>query len=413
MTIRFPKLTSYQQNVYDWLSDPYKKGKIAVIKSPRQCGKTMLIQVEVIKMALEHPGTVSAVFEPTLNLARKVYKTISKSLEPTGLLKVSNSQLLEIELTNGSQILFKSTEQINRGITITGILVLDECAYLGDEDIYEILPLVNAHNAPIIIASTPFTADGYYYEMYLKGLEENPLIKTFDWSNEPETARFLTPEKKALYKQTMSRQKYQTEIEGEFLTNDGLLFKGLDDCIIEQPGTGDCVYVGIDFAAGGEGDYTVMSVIDNAGQMVEIHRTNNLSPGEQIAWLTELIIDLRSRRQIATILGEVNSLGAVYVDLIKRNLAGIGLTITEWVTTNKSKQDLITNLQIAFENGYIGILAIPHLIKELTHYQADINAKTKVVTFSGHKCNDDMVMATAFAYWAYKRSLGKFSISFV
>ena len=52
MTIEFPKLTSYQQDVFDWLADPYKTGKVAVIKSVRQSGKTFFIMVEVLKMAL-------------------------------------------------------------------------------------------------------------------------------------------------------------------------------------------------------------------------------------------------------------------------------------------------------------------------------------------------------------------------
>lgn len=88
MTISFPKLTSYQQDVYDWLGDPYKGGKVAVIKSVRQSGKTFFIMIEVLKMALSHTCT-SAIYEPTLNLSRNVYKSIYKALENTGLLKDS------------------------------------------------------------------------------------------------------------------------------------------------------------------------------------------------------------------------------------------------------------------------------------------------------------------------------------
>ena len=408
--IVLPKLTSYQQEVYDWLDDPLGTGKIAVIKSVRQSGKTFFIMVEVLKAALAH-SCISAVFEPTLGLSRNVYKSIYKALEKTGLVKIANAQLLEIELTNGSTILFRSTEQMSRGLTISGILVLDECAYLDDEAIYSILPLVNAHNAPIIIASTPFTMDGYYYEMYKRGLEDGDAIKTFDWSKHPETARFLTEEKKELYKQTMSRAKYTTEVLGEFLVDGGLLFQGLDAAQGEPDKEDRIIYMGIDFGTGGEEDYTVLSVINNSGQMVKMYRTNNLTPTQQVDWLCGLILDLKTRYTIKTILCEYNSIGTVYIDFMKKRLQPEKIQLTNWVTTNKSKQDLVTTFQIGLENGMVRILPDPVLLGELKKYQAEINTKTKTVTYNGFKSHDDTVIATMLAYWAYKKSLGNAAIS--
>lgn len=408
--LTFPRLTSYQEEVYNWLGDPFESGKIAVIKSVRQSGKTFLLQIELLRMAFSHKCT-SIVFEPTIPLARKVYKSITKALEGSGLIKSANSQLLEVEFTNGSEILFKSTEQLNRGLTVTGLLVLDECAYLDDESIYSILPLVNAHKAPIIIASSPFAMDGYYYTMYLQGLEEKPLIKTFDWSKHPEISRFLTEEQKALYKQTMSKAKYTTEVLGEFLTDGGLLFTGLDNCI-GDPEDDKIIYLGIDFATGSDGDYTVLSVINNLGQQVKLYRTNNLSPMEQVNWLCGLIKDLASNYTIKTILCEENSIGKVYIDAMKKQLPK-GIVLSNWTTSNKSKQDLVTTFQIALENQYVQILNNPIQLNELRRYQAEINTKTKVITYNGFKSNDDTVIATMLAYYAYKKHLGKFSIAFV
>lgn len=410
MTIEFPKLTSYQQEVYDWFGDPYKSGKVAVIKSVRQSGKTFFIMIEVLKMALSHTCT-NAIFEPTLALSRNVYKSIYKALENTGLLKIANAQLLEIELTNGSTILFKSTEQINRGLTISGILVLDECAYLDDEAIYSVLPLINANNAPLIIASTPFIMDGYYYQMYMKGLEGNDMVKSFDWSHHPETARFLTEEKKELYRQTMSRAKYTTEVLGEFLTDGGLLFQGLENCLGEPDEDARTIYVGIDFGTGSEEDYTVMSVMNNRGQMVKLYRTNNLSPTQQVEWLCGLILDLAKKYTIQQVLAEYNSIGSVYIDFMKKKLAGKRINLNNWITSNKSKQDLVTTFQIALENGYVQILPDPILLNELKKYQAEINSKTKTITYNGYKAHDDTVIATMLSYWAYKKRMGNFSFA--
>lgn len=410
MIIQFPRLTTYQQEVFDWLADPYKSGKVAVIKSVRQSGKTFFIMTEVLKMALSHT-CISAIFEPTLALSRNVYKSIYKALEKTNLIKIANAQLLEIELTNGSTILFKSTEQINRGLTISGILVLDECAYLDDEAIYSVLPLINANNAPMIIASTPFTMDGYYYQMFMKGLEENELIKSFDWSHHPETSRFLTEEKKELYKQTMSRSKYTTEVLGEFLADGGLLFQGLENCLGEPDTTSKIIYIGIDFGTGADEDYTVLSVLNNGGQMIKLYRTNNLSPTQQVEWICGLILDLATRYTIRNVLCEYNSIGSVYIDFMKKKLKGKNIPLNNWTTTNKSKQDLVTNFQIALENNYVQLLNNPVLLNELKRYQAEINTKTKSISYNGYKSHDDTVIATMLAYWAYKKNLGSFSFS--
>lgn len=401
MQIHFPKLTSYQQATYDWLGDPYKSGKIAVIKSPRQRGKTAFCGVELISMALRHGGSASYVFEPTLNLARKVFKQIEKSLLPTGMLVIDNSQLLELGLSNGSTISFRSTEQTSRGLTVTGLLVLDECAYLDEEIIYELLPLVNAHRAPILIASTPFIKDGYYWNMWSLGLtEKNESVKSFDWNGYADSERFITAEQKALYKQTMSPQKYRTEIDGEFLEDGGLLFTGIDACVLAVDGAEmNDLFIGIDFASGKGGDYTVLSALNKFGNQVVLERTNNLAPMAQVDWLAGIINGLATKANIRVIEAEVNSLGVVYIDALRKQLRW---PITEWNTSNESKRRIITQLQLAFEQGKIGILNDHTQTNELRKYEMQINPKTKTVTYNGASgSHDDTVMALAFAYDAY------------
>ena len=409
----FPELTSYQKEVYDWLGDPFEKGKIAVLKSVRQSGKTFFIQVELSIMAMSHPGSVSIIYEPTLALARNVFKSINKGFEASGYIKSANAQLLEIEFTNGSTILFKSTDQISRGLSVSGLLVLDECAYLDNEQIFSILPLVNAHKAPIIIASTPFTMEGYFYDMYLLGLNgTNENVKTFDWSKHPEIGRFLTEEQKELYKMTMSRQKYTTEVLGEFLTDDGLLFQNLENCVGTSEDT-NVVYMGIDFATGVDDDYTVLSVMNIEGKQLKVYRTNHLSPMQQVDWLAGLILDWASNHTIRTIYGEYNSIGSVYIDALHLKLKNKQIHITDWITTNKSKQELVTAFQIALEQERVRLIDDPNLLNEMRKYQAEINPKTKSISYNGYKCHDDMVIATMLSYYAYHKGLGTFRFKMV
>lgn len=408
--VKFPKLKEWQQETYDWLGDPYKSGKTAVVKSPRQRGKTSLCIVELITMALRHAGSASYVFEPTLNLARKVFRSVEKSLAATGLLTVDNSQLLELGLSNGSTISFRSTEQTSRGLTVTGILILDECAYLDEEIIFEILPLVTVHKAPVLILSTPFTRDSYFYSMYELGLTDNgKSVKTFDWSQYPPDEQFLTKEQDELYRMSMSPQKYRTEIKGEFLDEGGLLFNGFDKCVLNREAELDSLYIGIDFASGKGGDFTVLIALNSQGEMVCFERTNSLAPMEQVSWLAGIINSLGERAEIKSIQAEVNSLGSVYVDALRRE---IPYYITEWTTSNESKRRIITELQLAFEQQKIWIIGDYVILSELRKYEMEINPKTKTVTFNGKNSHDDTVMALAFAYDAYLNSIGGFSISF-
>jgi len=69
-----------------------------------------------------------------------------------------------------------------------------------------------------------------------------------------------------MYKQVMSRAKYTTEILGEFLNDEGLLFTNLSNCILDYTPDYKKVYVGIDFGTGSGGDYTVVSIMNDKGE---------------------------------------------------------------------------------------------------------------------------------------------------
>lgn len=415
-TIELPPLASYQQEVWDWLTDAeghiYGTGKVCVIKSVRQSGKSFLAQMILIRYALSRK-CVSAIYEPSLSQARVQFKAIENYFKGSDIIATANASLLEITFVNGSTIYFKSTQQSSRGYTIDGILVLDEAAYLNEDEIYAILPLVNANNAPILIASTPFICDGYYYQMYMKGIDSpTDTLRSFDWSKEPEIDRFLTAERKEFYKHTMSRSKYITEVLGEFLGDDGMLFRNIEGCTTDEPiSIGQRLWLGVDWGTGSENDYTELVGINEDGEASVMHSTNNLSPMEQITWLANIINDLSTKAQIAKLTCEQNSIGKVYIDALKQKLKNI--RVNEFITTNKSKQDLVTTLQLAFENGDITIPRDQDLLNQLRGYEAQINPRTKVISYNGKSgTHDDKVMALMMAYHSFKGRLGTYNVSF-
>lgn len=406
MTVHFgDKLTAYQQEVFDFLGDAPKSGKIAVVKSVRQSGKTFFCQILLSVIALRYKGTTSVLIEPTLDQARNVFKAIVKSFKESRLIEQANASLLSITFFNGSEILFRSTQQedANRGYTVSGVLIFDEAAYLKDDAIYTILPLINAHNAPMVICSTPFMQEGYYYNM-VRMCEEHPTDKMryFDWSKHPEISRFLTDERKEFYRLTMSKNKYTTEVLGEFLTADGLLFTNLERCLLEATTEAKTVYMGIDFATGSGGDYTVLAIFNERGEQMGLHRTNNLSPMAQVDWLSELINGYAKQYKVHRIYAEENGIGKVYVDALRKKIRA---KITTWTTTADSKQDLVTTFQIALENERVRILHDDALLDELRRFEAVVNPTTRKVRYGGHiGTHDDCVMATLLAFYAYEKA---------
>ena len=279
MEIIFPKLHKHQRVVYDAVINDNGAGNIYVVKSKRQCGKSFVASLILIYFSLNKKDTVSILIEPTLNQSRRMFKDIVKMLEGSGIIKNANQSLLTIDFINGSEIIFKSAEQYDaiRGYSVSGILIIDEGAFIRD-DVYEILfPLRDVFNAPMLVISTPLFCDGYFYRLFT-----STNSKSYDWCDY-DTSYFLSDEKLEQYRNTLSDLKFRSEYLGLFITDGGYVFRNITKCVLgDSDITGEPVCVGIDWAVGNDGDDTVLSLLDANANAVEFVRLNNMSPVEQI-----------------------------------------------------------------------------------------------------------------------------------
>ena len=420
INIVLPKLYPWQKAVTDTICGKPGSGLKVVVKAPRQRGKSFVSQGVLCHYALTYKNTVSAIVEPTNAQARKVFRSIKNGLWESGVIKKANETFLEIEFINDSRIMFKSAESGDnlRGYTVSGILVLDEAAFVSQEILELVLPWLNVHNAPMLIVSTPKIRDGVFYNYWKEGIENTKNVVSIDWT-EWDTSELLSADMMEQYRRTLTANQFRSEILGEWLDDEGLVFSYLrENTIPDTPGKYVKTYLGIDFGAGDNNDYTSLSAFNERGEMVFLDYFNNLSTLQQIERLTNDIMSFGS--SIASINAENNSIGKPLIDLIIQSLNQNKQQVTvskinRWVTTNSSKGELVNDFQIALEQGDVKIFDNKMLLTQFSAYEAEYNPKTQVITYNGaYGTHDDLVMSTMLAYNAYKKkaATGNYSIGF-
>ena len=400
MKITFPALKPWQQEVYNAVSKQGNSGKRFVVKSGRQRGKSFLMNVLVLDYAFRYPGTESVIIEPISSQCRRVFNQLVDATEPTGIVKSSNASDLIIKFKTGSQITLKSGESKKsvRGVTCTGICIIDEAAFIEDEVIQVILPIINVHRSPLLIISTPMFTEGFFYNQFMK---QSALIKQFDWSLEKyDFSSFITKEMIADYKLEYTPNKFRTEILGEFISDSSFLFGDFKECIT-KPEDKVPIYAGIDFAPGGGNDSTVVTFLNKYRQVIEIWSTNSLPPTEQIDYIAKIIND---RPSLLKVLVEGNSIGEIYYSNIKAKLRN-KLVIEKFLTTNESKKEIIEDLILAFQKKEIGIINDPVLLKQLAYYDIQKTKSGYTYNTTNDSIHDDYCISLAIGYHCFKTGL--------
>lgn len=429
VTLKLPKLYKWQKDFIDMvISDGRGSHYIYTLKSSRQKGKSFTLTSLILYYSFNYVGT-SVIVSPTLSQSRKLFDDISKLMRGIGIDK-SNETLLQLKFHNGSQILFKSGEQKDnlRGFTVTNLLLIDEGAYITD-DVYDILlPLCDVHKAQIVVASTPRMRQGRFYEYWNAGLDPSrKRFKSFTYEDY-DTTEVLDEDTLNEYKRMLPKNQFMTEYLGEFVDDGGGVFTDYEDCFYISYDffnklTPPKLYVGIDWGSGQDNDYTAISVMDSNAEQYKLLYFNDLSTTEQIDYIVDELEKLEKMHTlIQSIYSETNGLGKPMTDLLKKTLKDRNLTkllnvVKEFTTTNSTKKESVSDLQVRFENKNIKLLSDNKLRTELNVYKMTFNPKTQTVTYNAEKgFHDDTVMATMLSLKALKDSTtttnGSYSLSF-
>lgn len=392
-------------DLFPWQADVHKgllkygvgSGHIHIVKSKRQVGKSLLIIGELLYFAINNPKTVNGCISPTLNQSRKIYKDILNAIEKSGVVKKKNDSLLEITFINDSTILFKSAEQKDnlRGYTYTGLLCIDEAAYIQDEVFSIVKPSTDVWRCPVLITSTPKFRLGFFFELFNKGLTGVKGISSYDFNNY-DTSVLLSASALEMYKQMLPKNQFLTEYLGEFMDSDSSVFTGFKECV-KVPLNDDYkqLFVGIDWGNGTNNDDTVICGLNERGEQVFLEYFNNKNTTEQIEYIYFYLKPFLPK--IKNILCECNSLGKPLTELLRSRIGKTGL-VQDWITTNDSKARLVSQLQVAFEQKQITLMDDEKQTAELSMYEASYNMKTGNVSYNApNGGNDDICISLMLA----------------
>jgi hypothetical protein len=139
----------------------------------RQAGKTSAAAVAVAHTMLYGPvGSTSLVLAPTQRQSGEAIRRIRGFLLEAGA-HLSSDNAFSLQLGNGSRVLGLpgQDDAAIRGLTVDGVMVVDEAARVADALFQAAMPMVlrHARKARVMLLSTAWARDGFFYRLWSEG----------------------------------------------------------------------------------------------------------------------------------------------------------------------------------------------------------------------------------------------------
>lgn len=395
MHVKLFNLEQWQRDLFS-MYESKPRDTWFVVKAKRQCGKSVAMEALLIAASLKQSNSFSLFVSPVIQQARKVFQDVQRIAYQ--LITNANASVLEITFINGSVIKFGSSQQADslRGFTVknTGVLVIDEAAFCSDDVFYQILvPTTNVFRSDIFIVSTPKFKQGFFFNLYLKGLEGDGKVLSVDWNNY-DTSKYLPNETLEIYRQQMPRLAFQSEFLAEFIDGDGAVFADFLPCVRDIEFVADMpAYIGIDWGGNTGNDYTAITVgqiVGGEARIVAQTAFNDKNANETIKYITDIVKSLPTRDISVRV--EKNSIGNIFFQLLYESLPD-KVSVSTFNTTNKSKDRIIKQVINLFERRELAIPNDQKLINELSVYQCMVNANGLPTYSAPSGLHDDRVMS--------------------
>jgi phage FluMu gp28-like protein len=388
------------------LDDQYK---YIVCCTGRQFGKSFMGINILLKWALEDNNSISMFVSPIYAQAKKVFSEMVNAIAGSGLTTEINKSELHIKFINGSIIYFRSGEREDslRGYTLN-YLIIDEAAYIKDEVWSTVLrPTTLVKGKKVLFLSTP-KGRNWFYQIAMRGYgEEFTQYVTYKASSFD--TPFISEEELMEAKLSLPENIYKQEILAEFIDDGGEVFQNLKKVSVlskyPSHNSNEKYYAGLDF--GRQNDYTVLTILDSEGNLVDFYRER------QKSWdiiISEVVSKLRQYKP--QIFAEVNSIGDVLFENIRKQYSGI----QPFVTSNDSKQNIIEDLIMVLNEEKLKLPTEDlnfDLYREMSQFTYEYSPRTRKVRYTApNGLHDDCVISLALANHALKKKInyGKYLV---
>jgi|TARA_R110000751_G_scaffold38385_4_gene92216 hypothetical protein len=374
------------------------KEKYHIASIGRQFGKSMMGMNLALYWGFNEAPCKILWVSPVYQQANKVQKELMGAIGGSGIVRSNNYSTNELELKNGSVIYFRSAERYDniRGMTLD-YSIIDEAAFIKDDAWAEaIKPTTIVRGKKVLFISTP-KGKNWFYDLFQYGKSEDyPNYKSYTGSSYD--TPFIDIEEIEDAKRTVPELVFKQEYLAEFIDGGGEVFTNLDLCTFEKyPNANGKVFAGLDI--GKQADYTVLTLMDAKGRVLEIYRDNKNQWSVMIKEVLE-----RVRKWNASLLVEVNGVGDPIYEQLKSQYANTH----PFITTNKSKGEIIEGLILDFNEVNVHIPSknlFSHLYNELSYFTYEYSPKTRSIKY-GHPTglHDDTVMSLAIANYNRKKN---------
>ena len=396
--------TKKQTEIIDGIKSP---SKYHIVSIGRQTGKSLLAMNLVLFWGINNPNSNILWISPVYSQTTKVQKELFKAIVDTNLVETCNYSENFITLKNGTEILFRSGERYDniRGLTID-YCILDEAAFLKEEVWTEaVRPTLLVKGKKVLFLSTP-KGKNWFYELYMRGLssefDEYQSYKGSSFDNPFANHKEIEDARK-----TLPPNVFRQEYLAEFIDDGGEVFSNINNITYDEyPSPKGKVFGGIDL--GRQVDYSVLTIMDEGGNVVEMYRSNK----KEWSIIVDDMVKILKKYDAFTYV-EVNSIGDVIYEQLKKKYN----RLYPFKTTSSSKQEVIEGLILDINEGNIHIpskeLFTP-LYEELGVFTYEYSPKTRNVKYSSPTgFHDDCVMSLAFANYSRKQNKFKGSYNYI
>lgn len=383
------------------------KAKYHIINVGRQFGKSLMGENLVLYWAINDGPCRIMWVSPVYSQANKVHKELYAAIANSGIVASNNFSSNELSFKNGTTIIFRSAERYDniRGETLDYVII-DEAAFIKEEAWREaIKPTLLVRGKKALFISTP-KGKNWFYEIYQLG-KSSDLDNYIAYQGSSYDTPYISIEEIEEAKKTLPESVFRQEYMAEFIDGGGEVFsniKELWDTSMWQRATGK-VYCGIDL--GRAEDWTVATFIDSSGNVIDVYREQKR---EWHVMVNEIL--QRIRKWSATTMVEVNSIGDVVFEMIKKQWSDTH----PFVTSAKSKNEIIEGLILDCNEKAIKIphpIAFDTISHEMEVFTYEYNPKTRSIRY-GHPVgqHDDTVISLAIANYNRKqnKTLGTYSV---